>query len=335
MFKWRPPIYPNGPILFYSLHWTKGDETYSANVSADSSLTYKFPNTTSMDTFNMSIRAVSSAGPSEPYIKEINPFDYYMTPDHQILGILIGVFVSLLAILICIWMFLRKKHCSKHQHDNDASNTPLPPGQNQLNCTAELHEMQTLINRPDDTSIATIVPNGNLNHLDHGFIKQRPDVTNVNETRSLTNNEKPLKASPKLSINRHEIEPLTKDDSSLSSSSVPTITELTTFHPKPNGRVSTSSGKIAEMSQNCYVKPPPPVALDDAKYRLEPITLNVSSQLHHPHPHHQHIPYNNSYKNKSNTSNSSIYSSSSSNSSSSGSTVVVPVVNNAKNSQVN
>lgn len=332
------PVQLNGPILYYLIEWTNGNEIFSANVSAELPLSFKFPNTsTTTGTFNVSIQAINNAGFSDPYTLQINPNNDNFYIDYQILGILIGIFVSLLAVLLCIWIFLRKKHCSKHnnhQHEHqNASNAPslLPPGQQSLNCTAEVHEMQTLITRPSDTttSIATIVPNGNLNHLNnHGFIKQRPDVTNVNETRTL-NNEKLLKVSPKLRIHQHELEPLTNGSDTITDTPFTGVTKLTTFQPKSNGRwvndvERPQDRQDSDMSKNGYVKPKPPLpvsaTLSDAKtYKVEPISV-----IANPQP--EYIPK----VSKRKPSNSSIYSSGSSSSSSSGSTVVV----SSKNSQV-
>lgn len=301
MLEWKPPLVPNGKILYYLIQWSKGDQHFSTNVS-EAEFAFKFPNTSATEKFNVSIRAVNNAGLGNAYLKEISPFDFYMSPDHQVLGILIGIFISLLAVLFCIWMFLRKKHCSKN-NEPDTSNPPLPPGQNSLNCTAELHEMQTLITRPEN-SISTIVPNGNLNHLNQGF-KQRPDVTNVNEAPT-QNNDKSLKVSPRLSIGRHEMEPLTNGDTIVS-----TIAELTTFNPKVNGRVSTieSTRQSSIMPQNGYMRPHLPIAVDNLRYSLQP--QPVSSQ--------QYTSNNNQ---SSSTSSST---SSSDNSSSSGSIVAIPI----------
>ncbi|XP_063704517.1 uncharacterized protein LOC134833940 [Culicoides brevitarsis] len=246
---WEPPTHPNGALLYYLVEWTKDGDDFASNISINGPLEFKFPNTSATDKFNMSIRAVSKAGKGNPILIDLRKhnifeFPYDFTTDDSIKGIALGIFLSIFCIIICIYIFVRNRNCNKTPQNNQTTNNNhgSPPGsgigaggaaslgQNQLSCTADIHEMQTLIASHD---ISTIVANGTVQHY------TRPDVTEVCENvRTLHNAEKILKQSPKLSIRRedgdsYELEPLR----ATTNGDTPKLTTFT-----PNGNVSNGNG---------------------------------------------------------------------------------------------
>lgn len=251
MLHWEPPAHPNGALLYYLIEWTKDGEDYATNVSIDAPYQFKFPNTSATDKFNMSIKAVSNAGQGIPILIDLRKqnyfeFPYDFTTDDSILGIALGIFLSIFCIIICIWIFVRNRNCNKNQQNHQTANnnhsiTSGGGGQNPLNCTADVHEMQTLIARHD---VSTIVANGTVQHY------TRPDVTEVDNMRTLSN-EKPklLKHSPKLNVRSieagqsFELEPLQSRQDSM-----PNGGPMTTFQPcigltkNGNGTVPTGNG---------------------------------------------------------------------------------------------
>lgn len=244
---WEPPAHPNGALLHYLIEWTKDGQDFASNVSIDSPLRFKFPNTSATDKFNMSIKAVSNAGQGIPILIDLrkqNYFDfpYDFTTDDSILGIALGIFLSIFCIIICIYIFVRNRNCHKNQQNHQTANNNHPVtsgngGQNHLNCTADVHEMQTLIASHD---VSTIVANGTIQHF------TRPDVTAVDSVRTLSN-EKPklLKHSPKMGVrsiedgHSFELEPLqTKQDFVPNGGPI-----MTTFMPG-NGSVKNGNGIV-------------------------------------------------------------------------------------------
>lgn len=159
----------------------------------------------------MSIRAVSNAGLGIPiYIdlrKQNTIFDFPdFTTDDSILGIGLGILLSIFCIIVCIWIFVKNRTCSKNNTNHaSGNNQALPSGHVGTNCTSDVHEMQTLITRSE---ISTVIPNGNVHHY------TRPDVTEVSDICTHNSNvtmSKLFKTSPKFdSKHSDEIEPLTQ-----------------------------------------------------------------------------------------------------------------------------
>lgn len=255
---WDAPAHPNGAVLYYLIEWTKDGEDFSHNVSIEEPFHFKFPNTSATDKFNMSIKAVSNAGQGIPILIDLRKqnyfeFPYDFTTDDSILGIALGIFLSIFCIIICIWIFVRNRNCNKnHQQNHQTANNNHSltsgggGGQNPLNCTADVHEMQTLIAHHD---VSTIVANGTVQHY------TRPDVTEVDNMRTLAN-ERPklLKHSPKLNVrsieagHSYELEPLQSRQESL-----PNGGAMTTFQPcvsLKNGNGSVASGNGVEKPRN-------------------------------------------------------------------------------------
>lgn len=138
--------------------------------------TFNFPHTKNGDRFNISIRAVNEYGAGIPiYINLQNMVNFpsekssnAVVKNHDPrLGITIGVLLSVICVIVCIWIILRHRQCVKsrqqtemnggivhHQIQNRSINveriaaTTLfssPPNAITPNCVIDVHEMQTLI----------------------------------------------------------------------------------------------------------------------------------------------------------------------------------------------
>lgn len=275
---WEPPAHPNGALLYYLIEWTKDGEDFASNVSIDAPFNFKFPNTSATDKFNMSIKAVSNAGQGIPILIDLRKqnyfeFPYDFTTDDSILGIALGIFLSIFCIIICIYIFIRNRNCNKNQQNHQTANnnhavTSGAGGQNHLNCTADVHEMQTLIASHD---VSTIVANGTIQHY------TRPDVTEVDNVRTLSN-EKPklLKHSPKLSVRTiedglsFELEPLKAKQELL-----PNGGPIMTTFQSGNGYVKNGNGMIGS-------------SLDRPRNGMIPMNnTNAMTNGHNYIPHHQ------------------------------------------------
>uniref|UniRef100_A0A336MHG5 CSON015462 protein n=1 Tax=Culicoides sonorensis TaxID=179676 RepID=A0A336MHG5_CULSO len=301
LLQWQPPTQPNGVLLYYLIEWTKDGLDFYQNVSIDGPFQFKFPNTSASDKFNMSIKAISPAGEGIPIVVDLRRHSSYFpdfSSDDSILGIALGILLSIFCIIICIWIFVRNRNCNKNQHqpsnnqtgNNNHSHTSGrgESGQNAVNCTADVHEMQTLIAQSD---ISTIVANGTVQHY------TRPDVTEVDtEIRTLTN-EKPklLKTSPKLNVRSKEsgqsfeLEPL----HSSNVDSMPNGGVMTTFHPEPvvkngNGILKSGNGYDhprpngltvinGNLDQTTVVKSNGNLRITENPQYLKPTTLDTTS----------------------------------------------------------
>lgn len=266
VLSWQPPLHPNGALLFYLIEWTKDGLDFASNVSVDGLFEFKFPNTSATDKFNMSIKAVSNAGQGIPILIDLRKQNYFEFPydfstDDSILGIALGIFLSIFCIIICVWIFVRNRNCNKNQQQNHQTannNHSLgsgvgPNGANSLNCTADVHEMQTLITHHD---VSTIVANGTVQHF------TRPDVTEVDSIRTLSNEKPKLlrTSSPKVRTTEagqsFELEPLQAKVNTL-----------------PNGLTTFKSGNGSLPSGNGVEKPKNGLILQ-SPYQLTTISSN-------------------------------------------------------------
>jgi hypothetical protein len=172
--KWEAPINANGYLQNYLIEWTNknGSEVYTTNVEADAT-SFRFPNVTSQDKFNITIRAVSHAGLGIPvYVNlfKLADYGYYdnglIQSKNPLLAIALGITLAFIFISICTWFLIRNRTCKKTRNVNHSSQ-PLPPGpgaaQGLPNTTTmnsnhtDLHEMETLIRKND---MPTLIPNG-------------------------------------------------------------------------------------------------------------------------------------------------------------------------------
>ncbi|CAD7084112.1 unnamed protein product [Hermetia illucens] len=150
--EWDPPINPNGKILHYNIKWTIRNKTHSANVTRDQS-SFKFPNVTEDDRVNITIRAIGTSGVGLPIFMDTK---YIIDSDCEketssfsdpLLGIIIGILLSICCILIFIWIFIKQRKRFKARGCGQGisasptdSHCPQTPASNM-----ELREMQTLI----------------------------------------------------------------------------------------------------------------------------------------------------------------------------------------------
>lgn len=78
------------------------------------------------------------------------------------LGIALGVLLSVFCIILCMWLILYQRKCNKQNqprplnYSTSATGHPPPP----ITCTTDLHEMQTLITKPEP--IVACMPNGKV-----------------------------------------------------------------------------------------------------------------------------------------------------------------------------
>lgn len=137
---------------------------------------FKFPDTKDGDRFNISIRAVNEFGAGIPiYINLHNLVSFpsekssnAVVKSHDPrLGIAIGILLSVICVIVCMWIIVRHRQCVKsrqqsemnggivhHQIQNRSINAeriaattlfPSPPNAITPNCVIDVHEMQTLI----------------------------------------------------------------------------------------------------------------------------------------------------------------------------------------------
>lgn len=123
---------------------------------------------------NISIRAVNKEGTSIPVIIRLNEyserdtFDYQIKPHDPTLGIAIGVMLSIICIIVFMFIMIKHRNCSKNPPGPNqmatTSNRSHPPAQT---CTFDMHEMQTLIGQPIETTVVLPV-NGVGKHCKNG-----------------------------------------------------------------------------------------------------------------------------------------------------------------------
>lgn len=189
---WEAPVFANGRLTHYLVEWTIMNRTLAANVPIQDGInTFKFPNTKNDDRFNITIRAVSEFGAGIPiYINLHNlgsspsekSLDAVVKSHDPRLGIAIGVLLSIVCVIVCMWIIVRHRQCVKtrqqtemnggiahHQFQNRSMNPdrtaaatlfPSPPNAIAPNCVIDVHEMQTLIVSATPTTNDMDIKNG-------------------------------------------------------------------------------------------------------------------------------------------------------------------------------
>lgn len=162
VLRWDPPHNPNGPINHYIMEWTFKNVTHQKNVTE---LSFKFPNTTNTDRFNITVRAFGSSGiVGIPLI--INPDKWNGLPNIGIGSaeqqktknyvnkflIFTILFISLiLIVLVVAYILCRRNRYCKNSSNNGIINSEqssFQPTTSPLTETIrseEMYEMQTLI----------------------------------------------------------------------------------------------------------------------------------------------------------------------------------------------
>lgn len=175
--EWEAPVYPNGNLSHYLIEWTQLNKTHTENVMYHNGKnSFKFPHTMDDERFNITICAVSDFGAGIPIY--INLRNLVSIPSDKSLGsvvkrhdprlgIAIGVLLSIICVIVCMWIIIRHRQCVKtrqqsemnggighHQFQNRSLNAertaaatlfPSPPNAITPNCVIDVHEMQTLI----------------------------------------------------------------------------------------------------------------------------------------------------------------------------------------------
>lgn len=177
LLEWEAPVFAYGRLTHYLIEWTVMNNTHAEQAPIRSGRnSFKFPHTKDGDRFNISIRAVNEFGAGIPvYINLHNlvSFPSEKSSDAVVknhdprLGIAIGILLSVICVIVCMWIIVRHRQCVKsrqqsemnggivhHQIQNRSINaeriaaTTLfssPPNAITPNCVIDVHEMQTLI----------------------------------------------------------------------------------------------------------------------------------------------------------------------------------------------
>lgn len=159
ILRWQPPHNPNGEIYNYLLEWNFKNVTHKQNVTE---LSFKFPNTTSADRFNITVKAFGVAGLGYPLIINPQKWDHLPQPptnpaeqkkstvyfdSFMIFSI---IFISLvLTILVVGYAFCRRhRYCKNSNGIINSDQSSFPPTTSPLTeniRSEEMYEMQTLI----------------------------------------------------------------------------------------------------------------------------------------------------------------------------------------------
>lgn len=192
---WDPPINPNGEIFHYAITWVFNNETNERNVTGYS---FKFPNTTSSDRFNITIRAYGVAGYGNPLF--INPDKFGKLPRNQdpnpqrnnnsmyMILIIFIVTMGLLILAIGYIVCRRHRYCKQNgiiSSEQSSFQTPASPLGANIRMD-EMNEMQTLI-----STSQTLMSNGRGDVTAPSIKIENPSNGGMN----ITENQKMLRTS--------------------------------------------------------------------------------------------------------------------------------------------
>uniref|UniRef100_A0A182VYL2 Uncharacterized protein n=1 Tax=Anopheles minimus TaxID=112268 RepID=A0A182VYL2_9DIPT len=177
---WGPPENRNGVLQGYLVEWINEDSVqHSANLSADA-VSFTFPNVTSDERINISLRALSSSGLGIPIYLNLKNYEPIIDgvdgkgsgsptaySDRWLLQLYLIVLMLLLFVVIGVFCYLvfRRKACKKAASSSGAplnNRAPLAVGNDARHhltvdasamqmmgmvtgCNNDMHEMQTLI----------------------------------------------------------------------------------------------------------------------------------------------------------------------------------------------
>lgn len=202
VLQWKPPRNPNGDIHHYLLEWTFKNVSYKQNVTE---LSFKFPNTTSTDRFNITVKAFGVAGLGYPLI--INPDKWSILPSNVIgsaerqdttvyfdsFMIFAIIFISLTILILVVGYAVCRRHryCKNSNGIINSEQSSFPPTTSPLteNIRDEIYEMQTLIpasqlmmSNGKDISLRTEAPsNGGVNESQKILRTSTPTDDSVDE----------------------------------------------------------------------------------------------------------------------------------------------------------
>ncbi|XP_038114256.1 uncharacterized protein LOC6044854 isoform X1 [Culex quinquefasciatus] len=169
---WGPPENRNGVLQGYQVTWIDKDNVhYTANLTVDARR-FHFPNVSAEEKINISIRAIGSTGMGIPIY--VNLLNYVVvTPEPPVadpvpwVEIAIGTVMVVFFLLFCCLLVIHRRNCKKTHRNQDAANTTTMALQahHTTNCSADIHEMQTLIRTPDQLPV--LIPNGKYKQPQH------------------------------------------------------------------------------------------------------------------------------------------------------------------------
>lgn len=156
---WKPPLNTNGDISHYLVEWTYKNVSYEQNITG---LSFKFPNTTNSDQFNITVRAYGVAGLGSPLIINPNkwgilPFNVIGSAEPQSTTVYLDsfmifaiIFISMMLLVLVVGYILLKRHryCKNSNGIISSEQSSFPPPTSPLAeniRTDEMYEMQTLI----------------------------------------------------------------------------------------------------------------------------------------------------------------------------------------------
>ncbi|XP_055618473.1 protogenin [Toxorhynchites rutilus septentrionalis] len=161
---WGPPENRNGILQGYLIEWLDKENLHSAVNLTINTDHFQFPNISTYDKINISIRAIGSTGIGIPiYMNLLNQADVVYDrnePEALIpwVEIAIGTFIIVFLLMFCCLLAIHRKNCKKVNRNPTAAANAASMQMHPLNCNAEMHEMQTLIRTTEQTSV--LIPNG-------------------------------------------------------------------------------------------------------------------------------------------------------------------------------
>ncbi|XP_058813868.1 protogenin [Topomyia yanbarensis] len=184
---WGPPENRNGILQGYLIEWVDKDKVHSAVNLTVSANHFQFPNVSTDEKINISIRAIGSTGIGIPiYMNLLNHVDvtYENEPVVHIpwIEIMIGTLIVMFLLLFCSLLLVHRNHCKKRRRNQAATAASTAMQIHSASCNADVHEMQTLIRTPEQLPV--LIPNGNYKqHQTQKSMTQPPIVNNLEGAR--------------------------------------------------------------------------------------------------------------------------------------------------------
>ncbi|XP_053697825.1 uncharacterized protein LOC128744681 [Sabethes cyaneus] len=160
---WGAPENRNGLLQGYLIEWVDKDKVHNAVNLTVNANHFQFPNVSTEDKINISIRAIGSTGIGIPiYMNLLNHVDvtYEGEPEINIpwIQIFIGTLLIVLFAIICCVLVVHRNNCRKTRLQAQHT-APMALQTHSASCNADIHEMQTLIRTSEQLPVS--IPNGN------------------------------------------------------------------------------------------------------------------------------------------------------------------------------
>uniref|UniRef100_A0A182P6L8 Ig-like domain-containing protein n=1 Tax=Anopheles epiroticus TaxID=199890 RepID=A0A182P6L8_9DIPT len=221
---WGPPENRNGVLQGYLVEWITEDSVqHSANLTAESA-SFTFPNVTSDERINISLRALSSSGLGIPIYLNLKNYEAIPTggdgpgagnpPGHrdrwffQLYLIIILLIVIFVMGLLC-YLVLRRKACKKAANSSGAPLNNRAPvtagidGRHHLAIDASSMQMMGMITgcNNDMHEMQTLIRSGNsYHHPNGGVMAHGPAINAYGQSMPETN---PVPVAALITRNRH------------------------------------------------------------------------------------------------------------------------------------